>query len=109
MAVNFIDVSPDKYITNAAPAKPLEMLSAVITDIKYLMLASKRKKLSKKGIHHIVLCAHPFVITFLKAGFPSLRTKWFFQNGLRLHLRSNNSYKFLQYTFFDPSNNTITF
>ena len=40
MAVNFTDVSPDKYITNAAPAKPLEMLSAVITEIKYFILAS---------------------------------------------------------------------
>ena len=91
--------------------KYIEAPILIIDEIKekYLMLASKRKKLSKKGIHHIVLCAHPFVITFLKAGFPSLRTKWFFQNGLRLHLRSNNSYKFLQYTFFDPSNNTITF
>jgi len=91
--------------------KYIEAPILIIDEIKekYLMLASKRKKLSKKGIHHIVLCAHPFVITFLKAGFPSLRTKWYFQNGLRLYLRSNNSYKFLQYTFFDPSNNTITF
>ena len=91
--------------------KYIEAPILIIDEIKekYLMLASKRKKLSKKGIHHIVLCAHPFVITFLKAGFPSLRTKWYFQHGLRLHLRSNNSYKFLQYSFFDPSNNTITF
>ena len=38
--MNFIDVSPDKYITNAAPANPLEILSAVITEIKYLIFAS---------------------------------------------------------------------
>ena len=38
VAVNLIDVRPDKYITNAAPAKPLEMLSAVITAIKKFML-----------------------------------------------------------------------
>ena len=31
VAVNLIDVNPDRYITNAAPANPLEMLSAVIT------------------------------------------------------------------------------
>ena len=40
VAVNFIDVRPDKYTTNAAPAKPLAILSAVITIIKNLMLAS---------------------------------------------------------------------
>ena len=91
--------------------KYIEAPILIIDEIKekYLMLASKRSKLSKKGIHHITLCAHPFVITYLKAGFPSIRTKWYFQNKLRLHLRSNNAYKLLQYTFFDPSNNTITF
>ena len=91
--------------------KYIEAPILIIDEIKekYLMLASKRSKLAKKGIYHITLCAHPFVITYLKAGFPSIRTKWYFQNKLRLHLRSNNAYKFLQYTFFDPSNNTITF
>ena len=91
--------------------KYIEAPILIIDEIKekYEMLASKRNKLSKKGIHYITLCAHPFVITYLKAGFPSIRTKWYFQYKLRLHLRPNNSYKFLQYTFFDPSNNTITF
>ena len=91
--------------------KYIEAPILIIDEIKreVFNVSLKRKKLSKKGIHHIVLCTHPFVITFLKAGFPSLRTKWYFQHGLRLHLRSNNSYKFLQYTFFDPSNNTNYF
>ena len=91
--------------------KYIEAPILIIDEIqeKYEMLASKRHKLSKKGIHYITLCAHPFVITYLKAGFPSIRTKWYFKYKLRLHLRSNNAYKFLQYTFFDPSNNTITF
>jgi len=91
--------------------KYIEAPILIIDEIKekYEMLASKRKKLSKKGIHYVALCAHPFVITYLKAGFPSIRTKWYFQHKLRLHLRSNNAYKFLQYTFFDSSNNTITF
>jgi len=91
--------------------KYIEAPILIIDEIKekYELLASKRKKLSNKGIHHITLCAHPFIITYLKAGFPSIRTKWYFKYKLRLHLRSNNAYKFLQYTFFDPSNNTITF
>ena len=38
VAVNFIEVKPDKQITKAAPANPLDMLSAVITAIKKLML-----------------------------------------------------------------------
>ena len=39
--MNFIDVNPDKYITKAAPAKPLEILSAVMTEIRYLMAQSQ--------------------------------------------------------------------
>ena len=40
VAVNFKDVKADKYTTNAAPAKPLAILSAVITPIKNLILGS---------------------------------------------------------------------
>ena len=36
----FKEVKPDKYTTKAAPAKPLDILSAVITEIKNLMLVS---------------------------------------------------------------------
>tara|TARA_B100001287_G_C22601716_1_gene490746 strand:+ start:789 stop:1148 length:360 start_codon:yes stop_codon:yes gene_type:complete len=38
VAVNFSDVNPDKYITKAAPANPLEILSAVMTAIKKFIL-----------------------------------------------------------------------
>ena len=76
---------------------------------KYIMLAGKKKRLSQKGIKHITLCAHPFIISYLKQGFPSLRLRWYFKYGLSLKIRSNDSYQFLQYNFFDSSNNTITF
>ena len=39
--MNFIDVNADRYTTNAAPAKPLEILSAVITIIKVLIFGSE--------------------------------------------------------------------
>jgi len=76
---------------------------------KYIMLAGKKKRLSQKGIKHITLCAHPFIISYLKQGFPSLKLRWYFKYGLSLKIRSNDSYQFLQYNFFDSSNNTITF
>ena len=39
--MNFIDVNADRYTTNAAPAKPLEILSAVMTIIKVLIFGSE--------------------------------------------------------------------
>ena len=50
VAVNLIDVRPDKYITNAAPAKPLEMLSAVITYIKNFILISTLASHAKRRL-----------------------------------------------------------
>ena len=76
---------------------------------KYVMLAGKKKRLSQKGIKHITLCAHPFITSYLKQGFPSLKLRWYFKYGLNLKVRANDSYQFLQYNFFDSSNNTITF
>lgn len=91
--------------------KYIEAPILIIDEIKekYLMLASKKKRLSKKGIKYITLCAHPFIVSYLKQGFPSIRMKWYFKYGLNLRLRSNDAYQFLQYNFFDSSNNTITF
>ena len=91
--------------------KYIEAPILIIDEIKekYLMLAGKKKRLSKKGIDFITLSAHPFIISYLKQGFPSLRLKWHFKYGLNLKLRSNDACQFLQYNFFDPSNNTITF
>ena len=91
--------------------KYVEAPILIIDEIKekYLMLAGKKNRLSKKGIKFVTLCAHPFIISYLKQGFPSLRLQWYFKNGLNIKLRSNDAYQFLQYNFFDSSNNTITF
>jgi len=91
--------------------KYVEAPILIIDEIKekYLMLAGKKKRLFKKGIKFVTLSAHPFIISYLKQGFPSLRLQWYFKHGLNIKLRSNDSYQFLQYNFFDSSNNTITF
>ena len=47
--MNFIDVNADRYTTNAAPAKPLEILSAVMTIIKVLIFGSGNKEILHKG------------------------------------------------------------
>ena len=48
--MNFIEVNADRYTTNAAPAKPLEILSAVMTIIKVLIFGSE-----SKGIRPLIL------------------------------------------------------
>ena len=66
-------------------------------------------RLVDKGENIINLNIHPFIAAYLEKGYPSVRLKWYFKHGLNLKLRSNDAYQFLQYNFFDSSNNTITF
>ena len=90
--------------------KYIEAPILIIDEIKekYLMLASKKKSLSKKEIKNITLCAHPFIVSYLKQGFLSLRMKWYFKHGLHLNLRSKDAYQFLQYNFIDNSGRKIS-
>tara|TARA_Y100000589_G_scaffold113143_3_gene107532 strand:- start:3503 stop:5056 length:1554 start_codon:yes stop_codon:yes gene_type:complete len=57
--------------------------------------------LQKKKYSSITLSAHPFIIAFLKKGFPSFQIKWSFQNKVLLYLNEKHSYSLLQYNFYD--------
>tara|TARA_B100000674_G_scaffold498960_1_gene540659 strand:- start:4433 stop:5986 length:1554 start_codon:yes stop_codon:yes gene_type:complete len=54
-----------------------------------------------KSVKNITLKAHPFVVAFLKNGFPSFQIKWSFKNRVILYLEEDNSGSLLSYTFLD--------
>ena len=49
----------------------------------------------------ITLIAHPFIIAFLKNGFPSFQMTWSFRNRSVLYLQENHSYSLLEYSFIN--------
>ena len=54
---------------------------------------------SSKNLKSITLHAHPFIISYLKYGFPSIRMKWFFEHGKWIKLQPRDAYQYLQYKF----------
>jgi ribonuclease G len=54
-----------------------------------------------------VLNAHPFVAAYLKKGFPSIRSKWFFEHKKWVKIIPRDAYTYLEYHFFDEKGNEI--
>tara|TARA_B100000963_G_scaffold361355_1_gene396325 strand:+ start:1335 stop:2891 length:1557 start_codon:yes stop_codon:yes gene_type:complete len=63
----------------------------------------------KKAVKEITLVAHPFVIAYLKKGFPSFQFKWSLKNRIFLYLRENHSFSFLEYSFINSKGQRIIF
>jgi len=52
---------------------------------------------SERKLKNITLHAHPFVISYLKEGFPSIRMKWYSRFGKWVKLQPRDAYQYLQY------------
>ena len=63
----------------------------------------------KKSIKQVTLIAHPFIIAYLKNGFPSFQIKWSFRNRAFLYLKEDNSSSFLEYTLLNDKGQRILF
>ena len=55
----------------------------------------------------VVLNVHPFVGAYLTKGFPSIRSKWFFEHKKWVKIIPRDAYTYLEYHFFDNKGNVI--
>jgi ribonuclease G len=55
----------------------------------------------------VVLNVHPFVAAYLTKGFPSLRSKWFFEYKKWVKIIPRDAYTYLEYHFFDNQGKEI--
>ncbi|UUC46603.1 Rne/Rng family ribonuclease [Flavobacterium cerinum] len=55
----------------------------------------------------VVLNAHPFVAAYITKGFPSLRSKWFFEHKKWVKVIPRDAYTYLEYHFFDKEGSEI--
>ncbi|MGE5421407.1 MAG: Rne/Rng family ribonuclease [Chloroflexota bacterium] len=55
----------------------------------------------------IILNVHPFVASYLRRGFPSVKLKWGFKYRKRIKVQPITSYYMLEYHFSDPEGNEI--
>ena len=70
-------------------------------------ITSDLEKLLNKGCKNIILHAHPFIAAFLTKGFPSIRSKWFFEHKKWIKILPRDAYTYLEYHFHDKKGNKI--
>ncbi|MFN4197750.1 MAG: Rne/Rng family ribonuclease [Flavobacterium sp.] len=85
------------------PHKMNGEINAPIQVIDQICLEVERLKSNKK----LVLHAHPFVASYLTKGFPSMRSKWFFEHKKWVKIIPRDAYTILEYRFFDKEGNLI--
>lgn len=66
------------------------------------------QKILKKYHKNISLSAHPFIAAFLTKGFPSPRSKWFFDHKRWVKILPRDAYTYLEYHFHDKDGKIIS-
>jgi ribonuclease G len=77
---------------------PIVLVNKITTDLE---------KLLKKDYKKITLSAHPFIAAFLTKGFPSPRSKWFFDHKRWVKIVPRDAYTYLEYHFHDKDGEVI--
>lgn len=77
---------------------PILILNKIKADLESIVQNHKK----------IILNVHPFVAAYLTKGFPSLRSKWYFEHKKWIKVIPRDAYTFLEYHFLDEKGNEIT-
>jgi ribonuclease G len=76
---------------------PIQIIDKITSDLEKIIQDHKKVKLN----------VHPFVAAYLKKGFPSLRSKWFFEHKKWVKIIPRDAYTYLEYHFYDDHGNEI--
>jgi len=76
---------------------PILIVDKIATDLERIIKDHKK----------VVLNVHPFVAAYLTKGFPSLRSKWFFEYKKWVKIIPRDAYTYLEFHFFDKEGNEI--
>ena len=64
-------------------------------------------KVFQKNVKKVTLSTHPFIAAYLTRGFPSQRSKWFFDHKKWIKIQPRDAYTYLEYHFHDQDGNII--
>jgi ribonuclease G len=70
---------------------PIQIIDKITFELEKIMKDHRKVKLN----------VHPFVAAYLKKGFPSIRSKWFFEHKKWVKIIPRDAYTYLEYHFFD--------
>ena len=65
------------------------------------------EQLYKKDYKNLTLNTHPFIAAFLTKGFPSIRSKWYFEHKKWVKIQPRDAYTYLEYHFLDKDGSQI--
>jgi ribonuclease G len=76
---------------------PIQIIDKIALDLENILKIHK----------DVVLNVHPFVAAYLTKGFPSIRSKWFFEHKKWVKIIPRDAYTYLEYHFYDKKKNVI--
>lgn len=97
MNIETREENPDG-INGAEVEAPIGIVQKITYDLEQLI---------KKDYKKLTLNTHPFIAAFLTKGFPSIRSKWFFEHKKWVKVLPRDAYTYLEYHFFDKDGNQI--
>ena len=76
---------------------PILIIDRIVSDLDRIV----------KTQANVVLNVHPFVGAYLTKGFPSIRSKWFFEHKKWVKIIPRDAYTYFEYHFFDKKGKII--
>jgi ribonuclease G len=95
--VNIKTREEDPNNENGEIEAPILIIDKIASDLERVL----------KTHNKVVLNVHPFVAAYLSKGFPSLRSKWFFEHKKWVKIIPRDAYTYLEYHFYDKKGNVI--
>jgi ribonuclease G len=95
--VNIKTKEEDPNNEHAEVDAPIVVIDKISTDLERLIRQQKKVRLN----------VHPFIAAYLTKGFPSIRSKWFFEYKKWVKIIPRDAYTYLEYKFLDENGNSI--
>ena len=91
-----LDIKTVEEHPNGLNGKEVEAPIVLVEKMKHDL-----EELYKKGYKKLTLNTHPFIAAFLTKGFPSIRSKWYFEHKKWVKIQPRDAYTYLEYHFKD--------
>ena len=98
MNIKTREENPDGIINGQEVEAPIKIVEKIKQDLERVI---------KKDYKKVTLNTHPFIAAFLTKGFPSMRSKWYFEHKKWVKILPRDAYTYLEYHFKDKDGNII--
>ncbi len=97
-----LEIKTSEDHPNGLNGKEVEAPIVLVGKIK-----QELEQLYKKDYKKVTLNTHPFIAAFLTKGFPSIRSKWYFEHKKWVKILPRDAYTYLEYHFYDKDGKEI--